>query len=50
MIKTKQTYKWRCYRDVKKSTYDRVDVKVCSRWDINVKFGNAEIDPNLIEY
>ena len=44
------TYKWRCYRDVKKSTYDRVDVKVCSRWDINVKFGNAEIDPNLIEY
>ncbi len=30
--------------------YTRVNVKVCSRWDINVKFGNAEIDPNLIEY
>lgn len=42
--------KWRCFRTVTRSTYDRVNVKVCSRWDINVKFGNAEIDPNLIEY
>ena len=40
------------YKTVSKkfSTYDRVDVKVCSRWDINVKFGNATIDKNLIEY
>ena len=30
--------------------YTRVNVKVCSRWDINVKFGNATIDKNLIEY
>ena len=37
-------------KKVIKTRYDRVNVKVCSRWDINVKFGNAEIDPNLIEY
>lgn len=34
----------------KREAWERVPVQVCAKWDINVQFGNANIDPNLIEY
>lgn len=37
-----------CYETKYRTAYRKENV--CVQWDINIKFGNAEIDPNLIEY
>lgn len=46
------TRRWDCPYTVseKRGAWVRVPVQTCAKWDINVQFGNANIDPNLIEY
>lgn len=44
--------RYHCYPKHKVTKYRTAyrPEEICSQWDINVKFGNANIDPNLIEY
>ena len=49
---TKTKHEWWCCHKVTKYKEGFVigQIDVCTQWDINVQFGNATIDKNLIEY